>query len=213
MSWISAPVSRLLRVRRNAGSSVDPGPDVAEDALLMQYALRYAVGLRSERTGFGAHCARVARLCDRVARKLGVCEPPRAALVAAADLHEIGMVAVPVHLLETDGPLSGRQLERVRAQAWIGAEIVRTTQSERTVWLIENQYTDFEVLREAAPSDCDLLLAGILRTADVFDTMGHPRPYQRDLDAGEQARVLRVGAGTRFHPDVVDVLLGDGAAE
>lgn len=209
LSWIPAPVSRLLGVRQNAPASSIPASEVAEDGLLMQYALRYALALRSERVGFNAHCGRVARLCDRVARTLGIGEPPRADLVAAADLHEIGMIAVPVHLLQTDEPLSGRELERVRAQASIGAEIVRTTQSERTVWLIEHQYTDYHVLSEAAPSDsCDLLLAGILRTVDVFDTLRHPRPYQRTLDAGDQTRVLREGAGSRFHPCVVELLLG-----
>lgn len=204
MPWFSALIPRKWRDREAATADLPPGAGEAE--LLMEYALTYALELRSERLGFGEHCARVAGLCEKLAVELDIPEAARSDLVAAARLHEIGMIAVPESLARADAPLSREQSERLRAQAWIGAEIARTTQTARTAWLIERQYADFAALRdEAAPGSSDLLLAGILRAADVYDTFGDT-PAPRSVDG---TRILRKGAGTTFHPRVVELLLDE----
>ena len=43
--------------------------------------------------------------------------------------------------------------------------------------------------------------------ADVFDTMGYPRPYQRAWSVEERVAELESGAGDRYHPVVVDAFL------
>lgn len=51
-----------------------------------------------------------------------------------------------------------------------------------------------------------MLLAGLLRAADVFDTMRHPRPYQADLDPTLRPVVLQSREGTTFHPLALESL-------
>jgi putative two-component system response regulator len=178
-----------------------------ETQLEMASALNFAIEIRNPRLRFVEHCTRVTRLVDRLATEVGLDGDDFVALRYAAQLHEVGMIAVPPELIEKPESLSDDELERVRAQAWIGAEIVRATHGERTSRLIETQYTDFQELRRQHPDGSrEILLAGILRVADVFDTMTHPRPYQQNLPGGRRSQVLMDGIGTKFHPVVVDTL-------
>ena len=180
----------------------------ADTLLEMASAMTFALQIRNEPLRFVEHCARVTATVDALADALDLDSVERADLHAAAQLHEIGMLAVPPELVESPFPLERWELDQIRAQAAIGAELVRATQSERTARLIEHQYTDFaEIRREFAGQDKEILMAGILRVADAFDAMTHPRPYQRNLPDARRAQILLDGRGTRFDPQVVETML------
>lgn len=104
--------------------------------------------------------------------------------------------------------LDAEGIARIRTQATIAAEISRSTQSARTVRLIEEQYTDFQRISERFPEgSMDVLLAGILHAVDAFDAVTHPRPYQEHVPRARRLRTLCDGRGSRFHPGVVDLLI------
>jgi response regulator RpfG family c-di-GMP phosphodiesterase len=118
------------------------------------------------------------------------------------------MISVPAELIESPEELDETSLTRLRAQASVGAEILRPTHATRTCMLVEHQYTDFDELRlRFRAGSREVLLAGILRAADALDTMLHPRPYQADLDPALPPLILRGGRGTNFHPQAVESLL------
>ncbi|HEX2077392.1 MAG TPA: HD domain-containing phosphohydrolase [Longimicrobium sp.] len=175
--------------------------------LAMASALTFGLAARDARLGFVEHCARVAELAGRVAAELDVPAGDRDLLDAAARLHEIGILSVPAGILESPRRLVPEDRALIREHASIGAEIVRATHPERTARLIEHQYTDFAQLRQVFADDLDLLLAGILRAADVFDAVTHPRPYQDRLRDTHRERIFVQGSGIRFHPQAVEVLL------
>ena len=175
--------------------------------LAMASALTFGLEARNEKLQFVEHCTRVAHLADCVAAELGVPEDARDLLGDAARLHEIGMISVPAAILEAPTRLDPEDRALIREHAAVGAQIVRATHSERTARLVEHQYTDFARLQELFGDDVDLLLAGILRAADVFDAVTHPRPYQDRLRSTHRERILAQGAGSRFHPRAVEVLL------
>jgi HD-GYP domain-containing protein (c-di-GMP phosphodiesterase class II) len=156
------------------------------------------------------HAARVAELCRRVGAELCLDEERLGLLENAALLHEIGKVSVPLELLHKPGPLSDGELERIRAHARVGADIVRGVPTlTRVAPLIEHQGTDYARL----PADPDppspgfMLLAGILRVVDAWDAMVSARSYRAALPAGYCEETLRAGAGTRFHPGAVEAML------
>ncbi|CAN5630650.1 hypothetical protein BH23GEM1_BH23GEM1_08500 [soil metagenome] len=182
---------------------------LAGDAQLeMGSVLVFGLHLRNARLRFIEHCARVAVLVNGLADAFSLHESERSDLHAAAQLHEIGMISVPPELIESPLPLDASSLARLRAQASIGAEILRPVHARRTCTLVERQYTDFDEVRLLYARDSrEVLLAGILRAADALDTMLHPRPYQADLDPATTFQILRKGRGTRFHPDAVESLL------
>lgn len=211
MRWLR----QMFTPRRDAPARTgvpDPLTPRSEDTQLdLAAALTFALYAGEPRLQVGAHCARVARLVGRMARELEIVGDARRALVRAAQLHEAGMVAVPLELLEFPGRLTPQQLARIRAQAWIGAEIVRRTEDLLTAWLVQHQYTDHQVLRRRFPDhDRELLLAGLFRVADVVDALAVPRPYQERLPEARRRDVLFQGSGTRFHPEAVEALLDLG---
>lgn len=175
-------------------------------------ALTFALYAMEPRLGVGRHCARVARGVRQLAEQLGLEGDDLRSLVRAAQLHEIGLVAIPMELLETPASLTERELRRVRAHSWIGAEIVRRTETDLTAWLVRHQYTDHEALRARFPDNHrEVLLAGLLRVADVADALAEPRPYQQPFPPQRREEVLSTGMGTRFHPEAVQAALRIGA--
>ncbi|MBV9775340.1 MAG: HD domain-containing protein [Gemmatimonadetes bacterium] len=209
MRWLQRLIPRRPPGERAGPRIPHPLTPRGDDAQTdLAAALTFALYGIEPRLHVGPHCARVARLVARLARDAGVQGADFRSLVRAAQLHEVGMVAVPVELLENPAPLPPEQLARVRAQAWIGAEIVRKTEDDLTAWLIRHQYTDYRELLDRFPaSRRELLLAGLFRVADVTDALTVPRPYQKSLPEERRRDVLFSGAGTRFHPDAVDTLL------
>ena len=156
------------------------------------------------------HAARVAELCGRAGAALRLDEEQAELLETAALLHEIGKASVPLELLHKTEPLSPGELERIRAHARIGADIVRGIPSlTRVAPLVEHQGTDYAKL----PADPEppvagfALLAGILRVADVWDAMISARSYREAMPREYCETTLLAGAGTRFHPAAVEAVL------
>jgi putative two-component system response regulator len=203
-------INRLFGIRSIERTDADLTPmhnPFGTTYLAMASALSFGLEARNARLLFVEHCTRVADLADHVAAALGVPADARDILAAAAQLHEIGMISVPAAVLEAPTRLDAQDRALIREHAAVGAEIVRATHSERTARLVEHQYTDFARLQQVFPDDVDLLLAGILRAADVFDAVTHPRPYQDRLRPTHRERILVQGSGSRFHPRAVEVLL------
>ena len=66
----------------------------------------------------------MAQICDALDDRLKLSADRRLALVLAAELHDIGKIGVPEHLLNKAGFLSDAELRRIHEHAAIGAEIL-----------------------------------------------------------------------------------------
>lgn len=197
------------------GSNDREPPSALEDAedeasLAAASALMVALEQRDEELGLASHCARVAMLADRLASHLGVEPELRAVLHHAALLHEVGMIGVPAELLRKTEILTHEELGVVHRQAELGAEIARNVCGALGAALIRHQYDDYATLREVLADEEVLVLAGILRTADVVDAITRPRPYQPPLPPATRRALLRAGAGSRFDPGAVHAYLHVG---
>ena len=183
-----------------------------EASLAVASALMVALERRDDEMGFSAHSARVALLADRIATLLDLDEPLRALLRHTALIHEVGMIGVPAELINKRGILTPDELAQIHHQAEIGAAIAEATCGPLAATVIRHQYDDYASLRDRLGDDpAALLLAGILRTADVVDAISQPRPYQPPLPPATRRNLLRAGAGSRFDPAAVDAYLSTAA--
>lgn len=155
------------------------------------------------------HCERVAETCRAMAVALHLSDEHTEMLVQAAQLHEIGKMAVPLELLQKTSPLEPEELERIRSHTKVGAGIVRGIASlKRLAPLIEHQMTDHcDLAGEIPPVSPEFLLTGILRVVDAWDAMTSERSYRQALPRGYWEPFIRAGAGTRFHPQAVATLM------
>jgi response regulator RpfG family c-di-GMP phosphodiesterase len=177
--------------------------ELARTNRTMVRTLAFGLEVRDAGLDIVEHCTLVADMCGTLGQLLRISLADAYILDTAARLHEIGMFSVPPDLLTRDAPLSEEELARVRSQARLSAEIAATMHHPRVVRLIEHQYVDYAELAGKL-DDQDLLLAGIFRVADLIAAVTHPRPYQRPLPWEGRVELLRGGAGTQFHPLVVE---------
>ena len=70
------------------------------------------------------HSEHVAELVAGVAHQLGMSDVDRAEVVRAAELHDIGKIAIPYAVLHKQGPLDDDEWEMMRRHAVIGANIL-----------------------------------------------------------------------------------------
>lgn len=152
------------------------------------------------------HQKRVAQICDALAARLRLSRERRLALNLAAELHDVGKIGVPEHLLNKAGFLTDAELARIRAHASIGAELLRGVDFPGPVADIVAQHherLDGSGYPDGLAGDEILLEARVLAVADVFEAMSSSRPYRNAQGTGVALAELRRHAGTKYDSRVV----------
>jgi two-component system, cell cycle response regulator len=142
----------------------------------------------------------------RGAEELGLSDRRRHHVRQAAELHDIGKVAVPRAILDKPGRLDPAEWAFVARHTIIGERIVGAALALRPVATLVrssreryggNGYPD-RLRREEIP-----LGSRIVSVCDADDAMTSDRPYQRALTPDDALAELRRCAGTQFDPAVV----------
>ncbi len=160
-------------------------------------------------SGNTAHCHRVGRFSELIARELGLAPDEVERVRLAGIVHDVGRVAVPEGVVEKSGPLTEEEWDWVRAHPSTGARLLETTDfAEVRDWVrLHHERPDGRGYPEGLSGDSVPLQAGILAVADAYEAMTSDRPYRVALGAEEAAEELRRGAGTQFDERVVEALL------
>jgi len=152
------------------------------------------------------HQKRVAQVCDALAARLKLSPGRRMALVLAAELHDIGKIGVPEHLLNKAGFLTDAELARIHEHAAIGAELLRGVDFPGPVADIVAQHherLDGSGYPHGLTGDQMLFEARILAVADTFEAMSSSRPYRNAQGVGVALVELRRHAGVKYDARVV----------
>ncbi len=153
-----------------------------------------------------AHAREVAELAAAVARALGLDSRSREEVARAAELHDVGKMAIPAEILEKRGPLADAERELMRSHTVVGEAMICCAPTLRRVALLVRAsherwdghgYPD-GLRREAIP-----LGARIVAVCDAYSAMCEDRPYGNVLSEAEALAELRRCAGTQFDPRVV----------
>lgn len=156
------------------------------------------------------HQQQVARLCDAIARQLGMDAERRNGLRLGASIHDIGKISVPAEILSRPGRLIAPEYEIIRTHPEMGYDILKGIEFP---WPIaEMIYQHHERLdgsgyprRLQGGQIC--LEARILAVADVFDAITSHRPYRAAKPVEEGIAELQRGRGGIYDPLVVDAFM------
>jgi diguanylate cyclase (GGDEF)-like protein len=182
------------RERSSAGTQ-------STDVLLM--------ALREREPELHQHLCGVADLALAVADHLGVGAEERDEIFRAAELHDVGKMAIPDAILAKPGPLEPGEWEFVRKHTLIGERIIaaapalvpiaRLVRSSHERW-DGGGYPD-GLAGEAIP-----LGSRIVCCCDAFDAMVSERPYSVAMRPARALEEIERGAGSQFDPRVAEAL-------
>ena len=163
----------------------------------------------------GDHLDGVAELAEAVARRLELDDPECSRVRHAAQLHDIGKVAIPDSILEKPGPLDADEWAFIRRHTIIGERILAAAPALKPVGeLVRSSHERFDgggypdgLAGEEIP-----IGARIIAACDAFDAMIARRPYSPALSVDAARAELHRCAGTQFDPAVVAALVTELAA-
>jgi diguanylate cyclase (GGDEF)-like protein len=153
--------------------------------------------------------AAVARLAEAIGERMGLANEDRAQLRQAAELHDIGKLAIPEDLLHKPGPLDAEEWAFVRRHPLIGERIIAAAPALAAAAKLvrtTHERLDGTGYPNGLTGDQIPLGARIIAVCDAFTAMTFPRTYAPQLTVPQAIEELRRCAGTQFDPAVVDAL-------
>jgi diguanylate cyclase (GGDEF)-like protein len=156
------------------------------------------------------HMHDVAALARAVGRSMGLDAEDLDVVVRAAELHDVGKVAIPDAILNKPGSLDETEWEFVRKHTLIGERIVSAAEALRPVGRVvraSHERWDGGGYPDGLAGEQIPLGARIVLACDAWDAMTSDRTYRRALSPEQAAAELRAHMGTQFDPDVVAALL------
>jgi diguanylate cyclase (GGDEF)-like protein len=127
-----------------------------------------------------------------------------------ADLHDIGKIAVPVHILEKPEGLLYDEWKLIKKHCEIGYRIAVFSPvlvSIADAILSHHEHWDGKGYPQGLSREMIPLSARILAIADTYDILTHDRPYRKAISPdGALNEIIRC-SGTQFDPMLVDVFV------
>ena len=159
----------------------------------------------------GHHTERMSRMCEQIARRLGLEEERCALLRDASPLHDIGKIAIPDEILLKRGPLTDHERSSMRRHPEIGHRLLSGSSSEvldlaATIALVHHERWDGNGYPGGLAGDAIPLEGRIAAVADVFDALTTERVYRRALPVEGALALMREERGGQFDPLVLDAL-------
>lgn len=186
------------------------------------YAQKYSHRGESDRTmaalldslsardpAFHEQLAGVGTLAPEVGRMLGLRRDELEELERAAQLHDLGKLAVPDEILSKPGPLDEREWAFVKQHTIVGERILRASPALRSVATIvrsSHENWDGSGYPDGIAGEEIPLASRIIRACNAFVAMTSQRPYRDAMTVEDALEELERCAGTDFDPTVVRVL-------
>jgi len=161
------------------------------------------------------HLRDVAILSRAVGRQMGLTGEELETMVRAAELHDVGKVAVPDAILQKRSSLEPSERAIIERHCEVGERILAASAAMGPVARLVRSsherydgagYPDRRSGREIPMG------ARIIAVCDAFHAMTSNRPYGRAIDVPEALTELRRNAGSQFDPEVIAIFCSELAA-
>jgi two-component system cell cycle response regulator len=126
----------------------------------------------------------------------------------AAELHDVGKLAIPDAVLQKPGALSDEDWSFIRQHTAIGQHIVAGAPALQGIGAIvraTHERWDGDGYGDGLSANDIPLAARIIAVCDAYAAMTSDRPYRKALAPAEALAELRRCSGTQFDPDIVRV--------
>ena len=151
----------------------------------------------------------IADLAFDVGRRLGLAGNDLDELRLAAQLHDVGMIAIPDAIVRKPGPLDDDEWAFIHRHTELGQRILSAAPALVGVGkLVRSTHERWDGLGypDGIPAETIPLGSRIISACDAFGAMTSERPYRAKVTPAEALAELRRSAGTQFDPVVVGVL-------
>jgi diguanylate cyclase (GGDEF)-like protein len=165
--------------------------------------------LAEREPGLRAHVEGVARLAVAVGRQLGLSGDQLAELRLAAELHDVGKLAIPDAVLRKPGPLTDDEWQFIHQHTLIGQRILGGEPALRRVGEIvrsTHERWDGDGYVDGIAGDAIPIASRVIAACDAFSAMTSGRPYRAAVSREDAIAELRNCAGSQFDPAVIAVL-------
>jgi len=163
--------------------------------------------LHEREPDLGNHLKGVAKLAMGVGTRLSLIPEELDEVVRAAELHDVGKMAIPDEILHKPGPLSDQEWGFVRQHTIIGERILNAAPALLPVAKLvrsSHEHWDGSGYPDGFGGEGIPLGARIVAVCDAFDAMITSRPYRAAMTVEQALAELRACSGTQFDPSVVD---------
>ncbi len=173
--------------------------------------LATAAEYKDEETG--THNTRMSHYAASIAKEMGVDGRSAERILYASQLHDIGKIGVPDHILLKPGRLNPEEWVIMKRHPVIGTGILAKSDSDiirtgESIALTHHEKWDGSGYPRGL-SRSEIPLEGrITAIADVFDALTSKRPYRDPLSTSLSLEIITQGRGSHFDPKVVDAFFG-----
>jgi diguanylate cyclase (GGDEF)-like protein/putative nucleotidyltransferase with HDIG domain len=194
---VTSIIGRATESQRDGGSQAH---------LATMLSLAEALDFRD--TGTARHSQTVGRLCELMARELGLPEQRVERVRLAGILHDIGKIGVPDSILRKPGPLTEEERRQMNRHPEVGARLLGAGDLEDIRgWVLKHhERIDGGGYPEGLKGDEIPIESSILAVGDAFEAMISDRVYRPGIGEEAAREELRRCAGTQFDPRVVEAL-------
>ncbi len=158
----------------------------------------------------GTHTNGVARYSAALAMELGLVGSDAKLVRAAAELHDVGKLALPETILQKPGQLDEDEWKIVQQHTLIGERIIAAAEGLEHVALTvrsTHERWDGTGYPDGLRGEEIPLAARMIAICDAYDAITTERPYRNARSSDRAIEELRASAGTQFDPELVEAFI------
>ncbi|MBJ7549900.1 HD domain-containing phosphohydrolase [Marinomonas ostreistagni] len=211
VDYITKPiVPAIVRARVKTHLSLVQADALKETQIDLIQRLGRAAEYKDNETGM--HVQRMSRYAYVLAVAAGIDEQTANELLLAAQMHDLGKIAIPDNILLKPGRLDETEFKQMKAHAQIGADILSNPQSQlvalaRSIAITHHEKWDGSGYPKGLRQKEIPLEGRIAAIADVFDALTSERPYKKAWSVEDAVQLLQEESGKHFDPDLVELFI------
>ncbi len=158
------------------------------------------------------HIKRVSGYCEVLARAVGYDKDQCEMIRIASQLHDVGKIGIPDHILLKQGPLTDEERTAMQQHTELGYRILAGSGSEvltiaASIALTHHERFDGGGYPRGLSGESIPVEGRMMAVADVFDGLTSRRVYKNAVPMHEALAVLGAEADNQLDGDLVDVFL------